>query len=90
MGKAGHRTAKGEGMAGPIRKLRNNNRKSLGPEWSMSKVGTPPPHNLDKLHGLVATIKNNNINEDVPIISVRNNVFDRFAKSDLIYQIMIH
>ena len=25
----------------------------------MSKVGTPPPHNLDKPHGLVASIKNN-------------------------------
>ena len=26
----------------------------------MSKVGTPPPHNLDKTHGLVESINNNN------------------------------
>ena len=26
----------------------NNKQQSLGPEWSMYKVGTPPPHILDK------------------------------------------
>ena len=50
----------GEGGAGPIR-LRNNKRRSLGPEWSMSEVGTPPPHNSDKTHGLGASINNNNM-----------------------------
>ena len=48
----------GEGGAGPI-SVRNNKRRSLGPEWSISKVGTPPPHNSDKPHGLVASINNN-------------------------------
>ena len=55
MGEAGHRSAGGEGGAGPISKLRNNNRRSLGLKWSMSEVGTPPPHSLDKPHGLVAS-----------------------------------
>ena len=45
--------------AGPIRKLRNNKRQSLGLEWSVSEVGTPPPHNSDKPHGLVASNNNN-------------------------------
>ena len=31
------------------------------PEWSMSEVGTPPPHNLYKPHVLVYSINNNNI-----------------------------
>ena len=44
-----------EGGAGPINKLRNNKRRSLGPEWSMYEVGTPPPHNLDKPQGLVSS-----------------------------------
>ena len=57
---AGHRTAGGAGGEGPISKLCKNNRQILGPEWSMSKVGTPPTHNLDKTHGLVASINNNN------------------------------
>ena len=57
-GEAGNPTAGREGGAGPISKLRNNKRRSLGPEWSMSKVGTPPPHNLDKPHGLLASIDN--------------------------------
>ena len=51
--------AGGEGGSGPIC-VHNNKQWSLGPEWSMSKVGTPPPHNLDKPHGLVASINNNN------------------------------
>ena len=38
----------------------NNKRRSLGPEWSMSKVGTPPPYNLDKPHGLMASTNNKN------------------------------
>ena len=50
----------GEGGAVTISKLRNNKRRILVLEWSMSKVGTPPPHNLDKPHGLVASINNNN------------------------------
>ena len=41
----------------------NNKRRILGPEWSMSKVGTPPPHNSEKPHGLVESIKNNNNNK---------------------------
>ena len=30
---------------GGLISVRNNKRRILGPEWSMSKVGTPPPHN---------------------------------------------
>ena len=37
----------------------NNKRKILGMEWSMSEVGTPPPHNSDKPHGMVESINNN-------------------------------
>ena len=59
-GGEGHQTSGGEGGAGTISKLRNNKQRSLGPEWSMSKVGNPPPHQLDKPHGLVASINNNN------------------------------
>ena len=55
--------AGGEGRTGPIR-VHNNKRRSLGPEWSMSEVGTPPPHNLDKPHGLVASINNNSNNRN--------------------------
>ena len=47
-----------EGGKGPISKLRNNKKRRLGLEWSMSEVGTPPPHNSEKLHGLVASINN--------------------------------
>ena len=36
----------------------SNKRQILGPEWSMSKVGNPPPHNSDKPHGLVDSINN--------------------------------
>ena len=50
----------GEGIGTGTISVRNNNRRSLGPEWSMSEVGTPLPHNLDKPHGLVASINNNN------------------------------
>ena len=58
-GDSGHRTAGGEGGASPI-SIHKNKRHSLGPEWSMSEVGTPPPHNSDKPHGMVASINNNN------------------------------
>ena len=58
----GHRTAGGEDGAGPISKPRNNKLRSLGPEWSMSKVGTPLHHNSDKPHVLVASNNNNNNN----------------------------
>ena len=51
--------AGGEGGAASI-SIRNNKRQILGTDWSMSEVGTPPPHNSDKLHGLVASINNNN------------------------------
>ena len=57
-GETGHRMTGGEGGAGPI-SVRNNNRWSLGPEWSMYDVGNPPPHNSDKPHELVAIINNN-------------------------------
>ena len=56
-GETGHRMTGGEGGAVPI-SVCNNKRRSIGPEWSMSKVGTPPPHNLDKTHGLLASINN--------------------------------
>ena len=56
----------GEGGVVSISKLRNNKQQSLGPEWSMSEVGTPPPHNLDKHHGLVESINNNNIPPSLP------------------------
>ena len=42
-------------------KVFNNKQWILGPEWSMSEVGTPPSHNPDKPHGLVSII-NNSIN----------------------------
>ena len=64
-GEEGNRTAGGEGGAGIISKLRNNKQCSLGPEWSMSEVRTPPPHNLDKPHVLVAS---NNINNLCPAL----------------------
>ena len=43
-GEAWHCMAGGESWEGPI-SVHNNKRRSLGPEWSMSEVGTPPPHN---------------------------------------------
>ena len=42
--------------------VRNNKRRILGPEWSMSGVGTTPPHNSEKPHGLVYSTNNNNKN----------------------------
>ena len=45
---------------GGLISVRNNKRQILGPEWSMSEVGTPPPHNSEKPHGLVESINNNN------------------------------
>ena len=56
---AGHSTEGGEGGAGTIRKLCNNKRRSLGPEWSMYDVGNPPPHYLDKPQGLAESINSN-------------------------------
>ena len=53
-GELGHWMAGGGGGAGPISKLHNNNRWSLGPELSMSEVRTSPPHNSENPHGLVA------------------------------------
>ena len=44
--------------------MRNNKQRILGPEWSMSEVGTPPPHNSDKPQGLVESINNNNNSAD--------------------------
>ena len=49
------------GREGQIIKVRNNKRRILGPEWSISEVVTLPPHNLDKPDVLVASI-NNSIN----------------------------
>ena len=54
---------KGEGGAGPI-SIRKNKRWILGPEWLMSGVGTPPPHNLEEPHRLVASIININNNKN--------------------------
>ena len=54
----GHRTAGGEGGECSISKLLNNTGRSLVLEWSISEVGTPPPHNSDKPHRLVTS--NNN------------------------------
>ena len=59
------KSAKGEGGAGPISKLRNNNHRSLGPKWSMSKVGTLPPLIPNKPLGLVASNNNNNNNTKI-------------------------
>ena len=49
--------------------VRNNKRQILVMEWSMSKVGTPPPHNSDKPHILMDSINNNNNN-------VNNSLFE--------------
>ena len=56
-GEMGHQMAGVEGWDCPIIS-RNNKQQRLGPEWSMSEVGTPPPHDLEKPHGLVASINN--------------------------------
>ena len=50
----GDRTSDGKrrGRGGLI-SIRKNKRQILDPECSMSEVGTPPPHNLDKYQGLV-------------------------------------
>ena len=42
--------------------VRKNKQRILRPEWSMSEVGTPPPHNAEKPHGLMDSINNNNKN----------------------------
>ena len=49
----------GEVGAGSI-SVGNNKQRILGTEWSMSKIGTPPLHNLDTPQGLVASINNKN------------------------------
>ena len=41
------------GHGGFIFNVRDNKQQSLGPEWSLSEVGTPPPHDSDIPHGLV-------------------------------------
>ena len=38
--------------------MHKNKRWILGPEWSISKVGTAAPNNLDNHEGLVASINN--------------------------------
>ena len=63
-GEVVHRMERGEGGAGPISRLRKNKLWSLGTEWPMSEVRTPPPHNLNKHHGLVASNNNNNNNNN--------------------------
>ena len=60
-GEEGHWTSVEEGGEGPIIKICNNNKRSLGPEWSMSEIGAPPLHNLDNTHGLVASNNNKTI-----------------------------
>ena len=45
---------------GGIISVRKNKRRILGTEWSMYEVGTPPPNSLDKPHGQVDSINNNN------------------------------
>ena len=42
----GHSMTGGEDGAVQI-SVCNNKRRSLGLEWSMSEVGTPPPHNSE-------------------------------------------
>ena len=46
------------GGRGGLISVRNNKRRILGPKWSMSEIGTPPSHNLDKPHKLVYSINN--------------------------------
>ena len=69
-GETGHQMAGGEGGEGSI-SVRNNKRRILGLEWSMSEVGTPPTHNLDKPHGLLASINNNNNNKNNIVSTTR-------------------
>ena len=42
-----------EGAGGFRSKVHNNKRRSLGMEWSLSKFGTPPPHDSDIPNGPV-------------------------------------
>ena len=53
----------GKRWGGRTRLKSNNKRRSLGLYWSMSEVGTPPPNNLDKPQGMVASTNNNNNNQ---------------------------
>ena len=43
----------------------NNKRRIIGLECSMLEVGTPPPNNSDKPHGLLDSINNNNNNNNM-------------------------
>ena len=49
-----HWAAKGKERVGLRSIVRNNKRNLLGPERSLSKVGTSRPHDLDTPHGMVA------------------------------------
>ena len=46
----GQQTAEGEFEPGSISKLCNNQQQRLGLEWSMSEVGTSPPHDVECGH----------------------------------------
>ena len=71
-GEAGNPTAGREGGAGPISKLRNNKRRSLGPEWPMFEVVISPLCSSNKPHGLVASINNTRYqNESIYISFVK-------------------
>ena len=48
-------------ISGTKKYIGNNNKWILVTDRSLSEVGTPPPHDSDKTHGLVARKKNNNI-----------------------------
>ena len=48
----------------------NNKQQILDPEWSMFKVGTPPPNNSDKPHGLVDSINNNSNNNPLLVKNI--------------------
>ena len=72
----GYQTIGGEGGVGPISKLYNNKQQSLGPDWSMSEVGTPSPHNLDKPHRLVASNNNNNSHDTILLAALITNMID--------------
>ena len=81
-GDEGHRKAEGEVGAGPTSKLRNNRRQSLSLEWSMSLVGTPPSHSLDKPHGLVSSNNNNSNNDNNN--NNNNNNLSQFGYHELV------
>ena len=76
VGEAGNQTTGGDCGAGPIINLRKNKRRSLGTEWSMSKVGTPPPHNSEKPQGLVGSINNINNKKNRPSDIMRSTILN--------------